>query len=157
MNDEFDHKFDLLKQEIDNLQNGIRNYDTILFTVKGWAITIFSAFVFFAVGKGRSVFLAFCALAIILFWLLDSIYRSIQRVYIRRYNDIERFLRSPEFAQAVQERSFKGFRIPDIGESFHVAEARKYRDILQVSFALQNAILYVVMLTLIAFIAIFTR
>jgi len=157
MNDEFDYKFDLLKQEIDNLQNGIRNYDTILFTIKGWAITIFSAFVFFAVDKGQMVFLAFCALAVVLFWLLDSIYRSIQRVYIRRYNDIERFLRSPEFGQALKERSFTSLHIPDTGESFHVARARKYLDILQVSFALQNAILYVVMLILIALIAIFTR
>jgi len=48
MDDEFQYKFELLKQEMDNLQNGIRNYDGTLFTIKGWAITVFSAFIIFA-------------------------------------------------------------------------------------------------------------
>ena len=44
--DEFDYKFKLLMNEMDHLQSGIGSYDTIMFTIKGWAITAFSAFVF---------------------------------------------------------------------------------------------------------------
>lgn len=83
MDDEFQYKFKLMKQEIDNLQNGIRSYDSILFIIKGWAITVFTAFIFFAADKQRPLYLNICAVAVILFWFLDSIYKSIQLRYTR--------------------------------------------------------------------------
>ena len=154
MNDEFQYRYDLLKQEIDVVQSGIRQYDGILFTIKGWAITIFSAFVFFAADKHQPKFLIFCTISVVLFWLLDSTYRSIQRIYIRRYNEIEQFLKSPEFSQAVKERDIKDFYIPNIGASFDVRGLKKYTDILRVAFMFHNALLYVVMLVLIALLAL---
>ena len=148
MNDEFQYKFELLKQEMDTLQSGIRTYDGTLFTIKGWAITIFSAFIFFAADKQKPIFLTFCAIAIVLFWLLDSIYRSIQRIYIKRYNQIERYLQSPEFTQAVEARSFKDFHVPNAGSGFTVAGKEKYIAIFQASFMFHNFLLYAVMLIL---------
>jgi hypothetical protein len=41
MSTNFDYQFELLKFELDTLQQGIRTYDSILFIIKGWAITIF--------------------------------------------------------------------------------------------------------------------
>jgi hypothetical protein len=40
MKDEFEYKYEILLREVDNLQSGIRNYDTLLFRIKGWAITL---------------------------------------------------------------------------------------------------------------------
>ncbi|MDY7079787.1 MAG: hypothetical protein SXV54_23120 [Chloroflexota bacterium] len=154
MDDKFEYKFELLKQEMDTLQSGIRTYDGTLFTIKGWAITIFSAFIFFAADKQKPIFLAFCAMAIMLFWLLDSIYRSMQRIYIFRYNEIERFLQSPDFSQAVAERSFNNFRVPNVGTSFDVKGKAKYIAIFQAGIMLHNALLYIAMLVLVAGVAI---
>ena len=149
MTDKFDYQFDLLKNEMDSLQSGIRNYDGTLFTIKSWSITIFSGFVFFAADKNNPAFLGFCAISIVLFWLLDSIYRSIQRVYTRRYNQIEQFLKSPEFDQAIKERDFKDFQIPNLGAGFYVSGIKRYTDIFKVAFMYHNALLYVSMLIII--------
>ena len=40
MKDAFDYKFDPLMREIDILQAGIRNYDSMLVAINGWAITL---------------------------------------------------------------------------------------------------------------------
>lgn len=148
MNDEFDYKFELLKQEIENLQGGIRAYDGILFTTKGWAITVFSAFVVFALDKQKPGVFPFCAAAIVLFWLADSIFKSFQRVYIRRYNDIEVFLKSSKFNEAVAKRSFEDFGIPTLGSGFKrtLKEwlAGYWREFIQ----LDNNFVYIAMLIL---------
>jgi hypothetical protein len=99
MDDEFQYKFELLKEEMDNLQSGIRTD-------------------------------------------------------ISRYNEIERYLQSSEFAQAVAARSFEGFRVPNIGAGFDVKGKKKYVAILQTGIMLHNALLYVAMLVLVVGVAI---
>lgn len=146
--DEFEYKFELLKQEMETLQEGIRTYDTNLFTVKGWAITIFSAFVIFAAQARQPMYLAFCAIAVVLFWLVDAIFKSIQRIYTHRYNRIEQFLQSPTFAQAIAERSFKDFRIPDTGSGFRVTNKERWPAIFSAAIMLPTSLLYVAMLLL---------
>ena len=48
MDNGFQFKLDLLKLEMDAVQNGVQTYDQDQFTIKRWAITVFSGFVFFA-------------------------------------------------------------------------------------------------------------
>src|SRR5215217_5483838 len=67
-------KLDLLKQEFDSVQGGIARCGDVQFKIKGWAITIFSAFVLIAVQHGKPVLLVACAGTVVLFWLLDSFY-----------------------------------------------------------------------------------
>ena len=154
MNDEFDYKFELLKQEMEILQNGIRAYDSNLFTIKGWAITIFSASVFFTAQAKQPVYLVFCAASILLFWIVDAVFKSAQRIYTSRYNKIEQFLQSPQFAQAVAERSFKDFIIPNVGSGFRLTTRKYWPAILQAAISLPTMLLYVAMLVLTAGLAI---
>jgi hypothetical protein len=84
----------------------------------------------------------------VLFWLFDSIYRSIQRIYINRYNQIERYLQSSKFTQAIEERSFKDFLVPNAGSGFAVAGKEKYMAIFQAGFMFHNFLLYAAMLIL---------
>ena len=155
MNEVFEYQFDLLKQEMGTLQEGIKTYDSLIFTIRGWAITVFSAFVFFAADKQKPIFLGLSAIAVILFWLVDSIYKSIQHVYIHRYNHIEKFLQSPEFIQAIQERTFKNFAISQIGGSFRQVTGKdKFHKIVQTACMFHNFVLYVSMLFLLGCIAI---
>lgn len=148
MNSEFQYKFELLKQEIDILQNGIRTYDNTLFMIKGWSITIFSAFITFAADKDKPVFLIYCGISIMLFWLLDSIYKSIQRIYISRYNEIESFLKSSDFDKAIKEESFDCFQVVNTGSGFKISGKEKYKAIFRAGIMLHNFLPYLVMLIL---------
>jgi len=118
MESAFDYQFRLLQHELETTQQGIRNYDSITFIVKGWAITIFSGFLLFIADKQEALFLVPCAISVVLFWVLDALYKAIQRVYIRRYNAIEVYLRSPDFLQAMQTQSPIKFDTPRIGIGF---------------------------------------
>ena len=76
MKDEFDYKYELLLKEIDILQSNIRSYDSIIFTIKGWSITIFSGFLFFSAKENQTVYLLFAALSVVLFWALDATFKE---------------------------------------------------------------------------------
>jgi len=152
--DDFHYKFELLKQEIDNLQNSIRNSTGNVFTIRSWAISAFSAFIFFAADKQKPIFLVFGAISILLFWFLDSIYRSIHRVFLHRYNQIEKFLRSPEFTQSVVNRSFKDFPIPGTSLSFKMSLREQFKSIFKEAYLIHNSTLYIAMLALIGALAI---
>ncbi len=154
MKDEFDYKFELLVNEINILQGGIRNYDSILLVIKGWAIISFSGFVFFSLREKRPIYLLICAFVIILFWVFDSINKSFQRIYIVRYNKIEHFLRSNKFSKSVESRSFKKFNIPDVGARVSVKNKTDLISPLKAAFILHNSILYLSMLYLLGMIAI---
>ena len=49
----YELKFELIKQELILLQEIIQKHSDITFKIKGWAITIFSAFSFSAVARLR--------------------------------------------------------------------------------------------------------
>ena len=147
LHDVFDYKFELLKHEMDALQSGIRSYDSNLFTIKGWAITIFSAFVIFSLQANQPLYLAFCVVPITLFWLVDAIFKTIQRIYTRRYSKIEQFLQSNEFADAVAKRSFGSFTVNDTGTGFHMKMRDVYwPSIIHSATMLPTSLLYSVML-----------
>ena len=89
MEDLFSYRLSLLQKEMEMLQNGIRGYDSIVFTIKGWAITVFSAIILFAVDKQRPFLYLFCIASVLSFWLIDSYYKSTQNILISRYRKIE--------------------------------------------------------------------
>lgn len=90
---EADAKFELLKQEMQLIQQGIRAFDTAMFAIKGWCVTVVAAIAGFAVSKNKPLLLLISLLVCVVFWLLDSHYKSIQRTYIRRDLRLERVLR----------------------------------------------------------------
>lgn len=92
--DLFDYKFEILQNEIEQLQEAIRSYDTIVFTIKGWCITVFSALIFVAIDREQSSLLVIAACGVALFWMLDAINKSFQSVFIARYRQIEHYLRT---------------------------------------------------------------
>ncbi|MCG6867644.1 MAG: hypothetical protein LJE91_02620 [Gammaproteobacteria bacterium] len=89
-------KRDLASKELEAVQQGIHTYGKVQFTIKGWAITIFSAFLAVSVKDGSYILLFPCVFALVLFWFLDSIYKRIQLAYISRAKTLEEFLNSEE-------------------------------------------------------------
>ena len=148
MDDEFQFKLGLLKQEMDTVQNGIRTYGQVQFTIKGWAITIFSGFIFFATKETKPIFLSLSAVAVILFWILDATFKSLQQVYIERATKIEEFLQGLTPAQG--GKAFDKFTVPNIESTFNNLNGpAKARGVLRAGLMLQLALLYVVMLVVI--------
>lgn len=146
MKDKFEYKYEILLKEVDNLQSGIRNYDTLLFRIKGWAITVFSGFIFFAAKENEPFYTFLGALAILFFWVLDAINKSFQRGFIIRANKIEHFLRTKDFEKAIEDRSFHGFNIPDLGGRFSVKDADIKTSPFKAAFYLHTMLIYASMI-----------
>jgi hypothetical protein len=121
MKDPFDYKFELVKQEMETVQKGIDIYNRTIFAVKGLAMTLFTAFIAFIgaqTSKPNSTIFWAMAFILLLFWILDALFKSIQKVYIDRSLEIERQLRKQEFYQHLAEDSFESFDFPRIEHAF---------------------------------------
>jgi hypothetical protein len=93
MDANFQFRADVIKHEMDAVQEGIRTYGKVQFTIKGWAITVFTGVLAFALENDKPMLFPLCVIAVVLFWILDSIFKSIQTVYIKRATTIEMDLR----------------------------------------------------------------
>jgi hypothetical protein len=144
MSDEFDYKFELLKLEIQSIQEGIKTYDVILLTIKGWAITIFSAFLIFTAQAKQPLYLVFCLVSILLFWLVDTTFKIVQWIYRRRYQGIERFLQGQDFSNAINKRSFGDFEVPNLDRGFYVLSL-SWRLVAYAAITPNTSILYIAM------------
>jgi hypothetical protein len=153
MKNEFDYRFDILMKELDIIVSSIRSYDSILFRIKSWAVTIFSGFVLFAAKDHSSVYISFGALAVILFWCIDAQNKSIQRMFITRYNKIEHFLRSSQFKKAVESKSFSDLVLPDITGHLSVSDRDKKINALKAAIMWHTAFPYLSMLIILACVA----
>ena len=156
MDDLFSYRLKLLQKEMEMLQNGIRGYDSIIFTIKGWSITVFSAIVIFAVDKQKPFLYWLCFASLLSFWLIDAFYKSIQNNMISRYRKIEIFLQSSDFEAAIAERSFGNFRVPNFNEELSVRRSQRLRWLLQAALQFYTYSLYTFLLGLTIFAKIIT-
>lgn len=109
----FDYKFQILKQELETVQTGIDIYNRTLFTIKGWAITLFTGFMIFIAQykkTGDFVILAM-GVVIVLFWIQDAMFKSLQKVYIERSGEIETYLKSVNFENDLAAQNFNSGEI----------------------------------------------
>lgn len=148
MKDLFSYRLELLQKEMEMLQNGIRGYDSIVFTIKGWAITVFSGIILFAVDKQKPFLYLFCIASVLAFWLIDAFYKSTQNCLIIRYSKIETFLRSPEFEQVMSSQDFGTFRVPYFQEGFALNKHQRFRLLQQAAFQGHTFLLYAFLLIL---------
>lgn len=125
MNDEFKYKLELLKHELDLGCSNLRAYRQMQLIIKGWAITLFSGFSFFAVRENQPLFLVLAAITIGLFWYLDAICESTQQVYFYRVREIEVFLQNLNFSQDVHH-AFQYFRVPHVEASFSAPNSKEW-------------------------------
>lgn len=148
MKDEFDYRYEILLKEMETLQANIRGFNQILFRIKGWAVTVFSGFIFFGVKESEPILFFVGSMSVILFWVLDAIYKKFQRKFIVRHNRIEHFLRTDEFSKALEKRSFHGFHIPDFSGRFSVKNHTEKTTIKKAAFYWHTSLLYIAMLLL---------
>lgn len=82
------------EKHLEFIQSNISRMNQCSFQMKGWAITIVSAFlaIFAAtitdVSSGNKMFIFIAIAPACLFWILDALYLSKERKFIGMYNDI---------------------------------------------------------------------
>jgi hypothetical protein len=111
MKDEFKYRLELLKQEMKTAQNGIKTYNEAQFKVKSFALPLLAGFLTFAMDKHRPIFLLSSVVIVILFWIQDAYFQSIQKVYMDRAREIEKIFLSAEFSEAFTKESLSDLSI----------------------------------------------
>ena len=82
------------EKHLEFLQNNITRMNQCSFQMKGWAITVVSAFMAIYVTTmnggetGNKLYLGVSIASTLLFWMLDSLYLSKERKFIGIYNDV---------------------------------------------------------------------
>lgn len=109
-----DYQLDVLKLEIEVLNDSIIKIDDITKDVKQWAITLWTA----AIGGALTTtdlrrYIAATAAIPLLFWFVDTWNRRIQRRMIWRNTQISKFLNDDRLPRSFQEGHFVEFALFD--------------------------------------------
>lgn len=147
MRSKFEFQFDLLKEEYNNVQLSIRHYDSLLFVIKGWAITTYAGFIYLSIKEYRLDLMILSVLIPLFFWTLDSVFKSFQARFISRSRLIEDYLRSDRFDEDIKREDMKGIAAPDSWATEMVKSRKETRVlILKCAFYPHQMILYVPMI-----------
>ena len=140
----FDFRLEILKQEIDNLQSSIRNYNNILYLIKGWSITIFSGLIALAIQQNNEKIILISIPTVLMFWLIETLARIVQRHFIARYHKIEWFLRSKSrLEDAWQKEDFHDLNFPDMIARYSVKDIKVKTSFWYNAKTLQTSALYI--------------
>lgn len=157
MKSKLELQFDFLKEEYNNLQLNIRNYDNLLFIIKGWAITIYVGFIYFSIRESRFELIILSILLPLLFWVVDSIFKSFQARFILRSQLIEDYLKSAKFDKDIRREEIKGIPIPDMFAREIIGLGKEQKALtlkIHCAFYLHQIILYISMILCSFFISI---
>ena len=125
-------RLDLLKAHLERSDASVRAYDEHAYKIKGFAITASSAATLFAIDRHEWIMYLVAVLAAVGFFLMDANAKRIQRVFIQRTEEIEKFFREPTLDQAIGTRSFAHFHLPTLPETMGSAvTAKKYSTMLR--------------------------
>ena len=109
-----EHQLEFLKLEIETINSSIRQMDDITKSVKEWTIGLWTAAVGGAlVTENLSPYVALTALIPLLFWLVDTWHRRIQRKFIWRNIQISKFLNSDDLVKSFENDRLTGFPLFD--------------------------------------------
>jgi uncharacterized membrane protein len=115
---QFERKFLILKGEWDLYQTAIGRYDTIVFGIRGWAVTVFAAVLSASVSLKSPSLVLFTIAPTLLFWIVDALNKSFQEVFIERARNIEAYLQSKQFEADIEGDKSLGFATPQISQNF---------------------------------------
>jgi hypothetical protein len=114
----FNFQLEILKKELDILNNTIDKIDTLTQGLKNWTIGLWSGAIILAFGaNGTTNFkgeFLLPALIPFLFWLLDAWWRRTQRGFIYRVEKISDFLNDPNYFESFKEKRIIGLRLYDL-------------------------------------------
>lgn len=105
----------LLEDELTALHAGITAVDGRMTQVRGWCVTLVSGISALAVTQRRIIILAAAVGVVLLFWWIESQVAAIQRVMIRRIQDIDVHFSGRPAVDAVVDESLA---LPGMSSAF---------------------------------------
>jgi hypothetical protein len=118
-----DLRIDILKQEIELIQEKINHFDDLRHRTKQLAITLWAAAVGVGATTGLDPVLYLAAFIPFPFWFLDSTYHRYEEGYYARLKAIRTFIQSGRFivcgqqevslAESLESDDFGNFPVPD--------------------------------------------
>lgn len=117
--DEYDYKISILMKEWDQCRSDIARFDTMLFSIRSWSVSIFTAILGASVALKSPPVVLLAILPTVLFWFLDSLNKSFQRVFINRTRVIEQYLNSQAFKDDLKNRNLVGIMTPETSNAFY--------------------------------------
>ncbi|MGY3892856.1 hypothetical protein [Aeromonas enterica] len=75
-------------KHLDYVQSVITRMNSNSFMIKGWAITLLTAFLALVAGSGKTQLMPITYAVILLFWLLDGFYISQERKFRKLYGSV---------------------------------------------------------------------
>ena len=110
----FQYQMDLLKMEIQTIDNIIQRMDSMAQTTKNWAIGIWTGSIAFTLSEPElSKFVILSAVTPILFWYIDASFRRIQARSIYRGQKIREFLNSDNLISSYENHKLVDFIVFD--------------------------------------------
>ncbi len=99
-------------KHLEFIQQTVNRMNQNSFAIKGWMITLVSAFLALYVSSSNKLYIAIAIVPTAIFWFLDAYYLQEERKYRRLYNDVagvsgkETSKKLPEFAMSIDR--YKG-------------------------------------------------
>ena len=111
----FNFQLEMLKAEIETVNTTIRQGDEITKSIKEWTITVWAGAIggALAIQELRPYVLATAAIPL-LFWLVDTWHRIVQRKFIWRSLVIMNFLNDGRLEESFRQRKLIDFTVMDI-------------------------------------------
>ncbi len=81
-------KVDSKFKHLDFVQSVIIRMNSNSFMIKGWAITLLTAFLALVAGSGKTQLMPITYMVILLFWVLDGFYISQERKFRKLYESV---------------------------------------------------------------------
>lgn len=113
----FTYQLDMIKNEVNSLNDGINQINTITQSIKNWAITVWSGSIALFLIKSQydlKKYIIFTSIIPLLFWIVDGMWRRHQRRMIYRTTVISKFLNSQDFKKSFEKSELVNFKVLDI-------------------------------------------
>jgi hypothetical protein len=130
-------------KEWEQCEGGIARYDTIMFSIRTWAVTVFVAMLGIASTLKNPTLVIITVFPTVLLFLIDAVNKSFQQHFIDRAACIQRYLASDRLTADVATRNMS-FPCPVFAETFaDVVKIKRLkaisRSVIQLSVYLQYA------------------
>lgn len=114
LRESFQYQLDLLKMEIQSIDNVIARMDEMAQASKNWAITLWTGSIAFTLSQPEiRKFVIVSAITPILFWYMDAYFRRLQTRSIFRMQKIREFLNSKKLTSSFEKNELIDFIIYD--------------------------------------------
>jgi hypothetical protein len=114
----FEYRLDILIKEWDYVQTHTGRFDPILFNIRTWAVSAFTALIAVAATQKIPGLMLLAILPALMFWFLDALNKSIQLRFISRGQEIEAYLSSSAFINDAKSQTEFSIDTPGLSRLF---------------------------------------